>query len=163
MTDPEQMMRDLEAKAEQMRQRSEQMQEEIQNAYAEASSQDGAVTVRVAPNGALQHIEFSQRATSLSHVSLGQTVMEVVQRAQSEAARQISAIVEPEFGDTDAMSFLTGFLPSTDEDESDSGRSRGQTSGGASEPRSQQPRRNRDSQWDEDYDDFDDNGGSFLR
>lgn len=112
------MVRDLEAKAEELRQRSEQMQEQIQNTSATASSQDGAVTVRVAPNGALQHIEFSERVTQMSHTQLGQTVMQVAHKAQADAARQIASIVEPEFGDTEAMSFLTGFLP-TEEDDSE--------------------------------------------
>lgn len=142
--DPEIAMRELEAKAEAMRLRSEQMQEEIQNAYATASSKDGAVTVKVAPNGALQHIEFSPRATQMSHLQLGQIVMEVAQRAQADAARLISEIVAPEFGDTDAMSFLTGFLPS-DDDES-----------GPDKPKPAAPPV-------DDYDDFDDDGGSFLR
>lgn len=152
MTDPEQMMRELEEKAEQMRQRSERMQQEIGNTYAEASSSDGAVTVRVAPNGALQHIEFSAKATEMSPGTLGETVMGAVQRAQMDAARRVSEIVEPEFGDTEAMNFITGFMPTQDEGESGQGGGRSRGADGA------------DSEVDfDDFDTGDDDGGSFLR
>lgn len=48
---PEQMIADLESKAQQLRQRSEQMQEQIQHASSTITSPNEAVTVRVAPNG----------------------------------------------------------------------------------------------------------------
>lgn len=59
---PEQMIADLESKAQQLQQRSQQMQEQIQSASSTLTSPNEAVTVRVAPNGALQHIEFSPTA-----------------------------------------------------------------------------------------------------
>lgn len=108
---PERMIADLEARAQDLARRSEDMQAQINDAAATVRSPDGAVTVTVAPNGALQHIEFSPRAADFSHVQLGQAVMAVVRRAQAQAAQQVASIVEPQFGGTKAMDFLTGFIP----------------------------------------------------
>lgn len=105
------MIADLEARARDLARRSQDVQEQIRDAEATVRSNDGAVTVTVAPNGALRHIEFSPRATEFSHVQLGQAVMDVVRRAQARAARQVAAAVEPQFGGTEAMEFLTAFLP----------------------------------------------------
>jgi hypothetical protein len=75
------------------------------------------VTVRVAPNGALQHIEFSPVAMRLTHVQLSQLVMQTVQKAQIQSAEQVASIVEPEFGGTEAMDFLRSFIPQQGEEE----------------------------------------------
>ncbi|MGW6934719.1 YbaB/EbfC family nucleoid-associated protein [Lentzea sp. NPDC054927] len=114
---PEQMIADLESKAQQLQQRSQQMQEQIQNASSTITSPNEAVTVRVAPNGALQHIEFSPVAMRLTHVQLSQLVMQTVQKAQIQSAEQVASIVEPEFGGTKAMDFLRSFIPQPDEEE----------------------------------------------
>ncbi|GAB2819053.1 YbaB/EbfC family nucleoid-associated protein [Lentzea nigeriaca] len=114
---PEQMIADLESKAQQLQQRSQQMQEQIQHASSTVTSPNEAVTVRVAPNGALQHIEFSPTAMRLTHVQLSQLVMQTVQKAQVQAAEQVASIVEPEFGGTEAMDFLRSFIPQQEEEE----------------------------------------------
>lgn len=114
---PEQMIADLESKAQQLQQRSQQMQEQIQHASSSVTSPNEAVTVRVAPNGALQHIEFSPVALRLTHVQLSQLVMQTVQKAQIQAAEQVASIVEPEFGGTEAMDFLRSFIPRQEEEE----------------------------------------------
>ncbi|MDX8030958.1 YbaB/EbfC family nucleoid-associated protein [Lentzea sp. BCCO 10_0856] len=114
---PEQMIADLESRAQQLQQRSQQMQEQIQNASSTVTSPNEAVTVRVAPNGALQHIEFSPTAMRLTHVQLSQLVMQTVQKAQIQSAEQVASIVEPEFGGTEAMDFLRSFIPQPDEEE----------------------------------------------
>jgi DNA-binding protein YbaB len=114
---PEQMIADLESKAQQLQQRSQQMQEQIQHASSTITSPNEAVTVRVAPNGALQHIEFSLTAMRLTHVQLSQLVMQTVQKAQIQSAGQVASIVEPEFGGTEAMDFLRSFIPQQDEEE----------------------------------------------
>ncbi|WP_434439371.1 YbaB/EbfC family nucleoid-associated protein [Lentzea sp. E54] len=114
---PEQMIADLESRAQQLQQRSQQMQEQIQQASSTITSPNEAVTVRVAPNGALQHIEFSPVALRLTHVQLGQLVMQTVQKAQIQASEQVASIVEPEFGGTEAMDFLRSFIPQQEEEE----------------------------------------------
>ncbi|GGM81491.1 hypothetical protein GCM10011609_16850 [Lentzea pudingi] len=114
---PEKMIADLESRAQQLQQRSQQMQEQIQQASSTVTSPNEAVTVQVAPNGALQHIEFSPAAMRLTHVQLGQLVMQTVQKAQIQSAEQVASIVEPEFGGTEAMDFLRSFIPQPEEGE----------------------------------------------
>ncbi|MFJ5991242.1 YbaB/EbfC family nucleoid-associated protein [Lentzea sp. NPDC092896] len=114
---PEQMIADLESRAQQLQQRSQQMQDQIQQASSTVASPNEAVTVQVAPNGALQHIEFSPVAMRLTHVQLSQLVMQTVQKAQIQSAEQVASIVEPEFGGTEAMDFLRSFIPQPEEEE----------------------------------------------
>lgn len=121
------MIADLEARAQDILHRSQQMQDQIRTTAATASSTNGAVTATVAPNGALQNIEFTPRATGLTHVQLTQVVMEAVTRAQQQAARQVAAIVDPEFGGTEAMDFLTSFLPQPEDDPTPPSSSRRRT------------------------------------
>ncbi|MGM1062947.1 YbaB/EbfC family nucleoid-associated protein [Saccharothrix sp. Mg75] len=108
--DPERMIADLEAKARDLARRSREVREGIRAASATASSPDGAVTVTVAPNGALRDIAFA-RSGEVPDELLGELVLATVRRAQAEVARRVAEVVEPEFGGTEAMDFLTGFLP----------------------------------------------------
>ncbi|MGZ3142714.1 YbaB/EbfC family nucleoid-associated protein [Lentzea chajnantorensis] len=123
---PERMIADLESRAQQLQHRSQQMQEQIQQASSTVTSPNEAVTVRVAPNGALQHIEFSPAATRLTHVQLGQLVMQTVQKAQVQAAEQVASIVEPEFGGTEAMDFLRSFIPQQEDEDPPPAQEEGQ-------------------------------------
>ncbi|MEJ2856483.1 MULTISPECIES: YbaB/EbfC family nucleoid-associated protein [unclassified Saccharothrix] len=167
--EPERMIADLEARATDLARRSEEMQQQIQQTSATLRSPDGAVTVTVAPNGSLQHIEFSPRVGDFSHVQLGQVVMTTVRRAQAQAASQVAAIVEPEFGGTEAMDFLTSFIPQVEEEPPppapteegsvlrDTGWGAGPSSGwGTPPPRPARPAR-------PSAPDDDDFGGSVLR
>lgn len=105
------MIADLEARARHLAERSRELRERIRRAQATQRSPDGAVTATVAPNGSLRHIEFSPDAEGVSHARLGEVVMDTVRRAQEQAARQAASIVEPQFGGTAAMDFLTGSVP----------------------------------------------------
>jgi DNA-binding protein YbaB len=106
------MIADLEAKARDLARRAQQVQDGIRAAEATVSSPDGWVTVTVAPNGALRDISFSLPAEGASDAALGAVVMATVRRARAEVAQQVAAVVEPEFGGTAAMEFMTSFEPS---------------------------------------------------
>ncbi|ROP40239.1 YbaB/EbfC DNA-binding family protein [Saccharothrix texasensis] len=105
------MIADLETRARHLAERSRELRDRIRRAQATQRSPDGAVTATVAPNGSLRHIEFSPDAGRLSHARLGEVVMDTVRRAQEQAARQAAAVVEPQFGGTAAMDFLTAAVP----------------------------------------------------
>ncbi len=105
------MIADLEARARDLAGRSREMRDRIRRATATQRSPDGVVTATVAPNGSLQHIEFSPGAAEFSHAELSEVVMATVRRAQAQAARQVVSVVEPQFGGTAAMDFLTGSIP----------------------------------------------------
>lgn len=161
------MIADLEARANDLARQSEEMQRQIQQTSATLRSPDGAVTVTVAPNGALQHIEFSPRVGDFSHVQLGQVVMTTVRRAQAQAADQVAAVLEPQFGGTEALDFLTSFIPREEEDHTppapasaeDGGSVLRDTGWGAAPPSPPRPARPvRPAEPDDD--DF---GGSVLR
>lgn len=105
------MIADLEARARHLAERSRELRDRIRRAQATQRSPDGVVTATVAPNGSLRHIEFSAAAEEISPARLGEVVMDTVRRAQEQAARQAVSIVEPQFGGTAAMDFLTGSVP----------------------------------------------------
>ncbi|XVS63626.1 YbaB/EbfC family nucleoid-associated protein [Actinosynnema sp. CA-299493] len=107
----ERMIADLEARARHLAERSRELRDRLRRAQATQRSPDGAVTATVAPNGSLRHIEFSPGAEEFSHARLGEVVMDTVRRAQEQAARQAASVVEPQFGGTAAMDFLTGAVP----------------------------------------------------
>ncbi len=105
------MIADLEARARDLAERSRELRDRIRRAQATQRSPDGVVTATVASNGSLRHIEFAPGAEGFSPARLGEVVMDTVRRAQEQAARQVASIVEPQFGGTAAMGFLTGPIP----------------------------------------------------
>lgn len=107
------MIADLETRARELAERSREVRDRIRRAQATQRSPDGVVTATVAPNGSLRHIEFSPAAGEFPPARLGEVVLETVRRAQEQAAREVVAAVEPQFGGTAAMGFLTGSVPVT--------------------------------------------------
>ncbi|MFT7841325.1 YbaB/EbfC family nucleoid-associated protein [Saccharothrix sp. BKS2] len=109
--DQARMIADLEARARDLARRSREVRAGIRAAEAVVGSPDGVVTATVAPNGALRDIRFALPAEGVSDARLTEVVMETVRRAQAQVARRVAEVVEVEFGGTEAMEFLTGFLP----------------------------------------------------
>jgi len=109
--DQARMIADLEARARDLARRSREVRAGIRAAEAVVGSPDGVVTATVAPNGALRDIRFALPAAGVSDARLAEVVMETVRRAQAEVARRVAEVVEVEFGGTEAMEFITGFLP----------------------------------------------------
>ncbi len=105
------MIADLEGRARDLARRAREVREGVRAAEAVVGSPDGVVTVTVAPNGALRDIRFSLPPSGVSDARLGEVVMATVRRAQAEVARRVAEVVEVEFGGTEAVEFLTGFLP----------------------------------------------------
>lgn len=84
----------------------------LQELSATLSSSDGAATVTVNASGALQKLAFGAKARELPLEQLAATVVATAQRAQAQAARQITAIMAPVIGtDSDAMHFLEEQFP----------------------------------------------------
>ncbi|WP_367135415.1 YbaB/EbfC family nucleoid-associated protein [Saccharothrix sp. HUAS TT1] len=108
---PERVIADLEATARDLSDRSRGLRDRLRRVEATQRSADGVVTVTVAPNGSLRHIEFSPDVTGCSPARLGEVVLETVRQAQAQAARQVVASVEPQFAGTAAMRFLVGSAP----------------------------------------------------
>lgn len=60
-----------------------------------AASADGAVTVTVAPGGALRRLELAERSAGLTRVQLAALVVETAARAQAEVDRLVAEAVAP--------------------------------------------------------------------
>ncbi|MTD58454.1 YbaB/EbfC family DNA-binding protein [Amycolatopsis sp. RM579] len=85
---------------------------QLQQLSATLSSNDGAATVTVNASGALQKLAFGAKARELPLEQLAATIVTTAQRAQAQAARQITTIMAPVVGaDSDAMHFLQEQLP----------------------------------------------------
>ncbi|NKQ54943.1 YbaB/EbfC family nucleoid-associated protein [Amycolatopsis sp. K13G38] len=84
----------------------------LQQLSATLSSQDGAATVTVNASGALQNLAFGPKARELPLERLAAVVLATAQRAQAQAAAQITEIMAPVVGtDSDAMQFLREQFP----------------------------------------------------
>ncbi|GAA4664239.1 MULTISPECIES: YbaB/EbfC family nucleoid-associated protein [Amycolatopsis] len=85
---------------------------QLRQLSATLSSADGAATVTVNASGALQKLAFGPKARELPLDRLAAAVVATAQRAQAQAARQITAIMAPVIGtDSDAMRFLEEQFP----------------------------------------------------
>jgi DNA-binding protein YbaB len=92
--------------------KAETAKAELQQLSATLTSKDGAATVTVNASGALQKLAFSPKARELPLERLAASVLATAQRAQAQAARQITEIMAPVIGaDSDAMKFLEEQLP----------------------------------------------------
>lgn len=140
--DPQQWLRDYQARGEAMVRRSQEFQQQLQEVSETATSRDGAVTVTVSPSGALQNVVFSPRIRDLSEADLAQLTLQMAREAQNRVAHRIAALIEPVSGDGAALAFLRGQLPPLDDDQRDGRDRTGQRN-------------------DDDFDDLTD--GSFLR
>jgi DNA-binding protein YbaB len=92
--------------------KAEEAKARLQQLSATLTSKDGAATVTVNASGALQKLSFNPRAQGIPLNQLAATVLATAQRAQAQAARQITAVMAPVIGtDSEAMKFLEEQLP----------------------------------------------------
>lgn len=75
-----------------------QMQEELAELEAVATSPDGAVRVVAGPGGAIKDIRLSQEALRQQAGAVSATIMSTLHRAVAEAARKQAAVVEARMG-----------------------------------------------------------------
>ncbi|MET7995383.1 YbaB/EbfC family nucleoid-associated protein [Amycolatopsis sp. NPDC005232] len=101
----------LERQASQMQERASALHEAFAAAAATVTSRDGAVTVTLAPNGALRNIRLGRRACELGEARLTTAIMETVRQAQSQTARAVTNSVESILGGGQAVEMMKSFLP----------------------------------------------------
>lgn len=101
----------LERQARQMQEQATALQEAFEAAAATVTSRDGAVTVTLAPNGALSDIQLGRRACELGEARLTATIMETVRQAQSQTARAVTSAAESIIGNGEAVEMMKSFLP----------------------------------------------------
>jgi DNA-binding protein YbaB len=89
--DPEAVLRQLQAQADDLESKAAQLRTELATVTASASSPDGAVTVTLAPTGALADIAFSAAVADHAPEALGPLVMATVRAAQRAVDDQVKA------------------------------------------------------------------------
>ncbi|GAA1247918.1 hypothetical protein GCM10009676_37690 [Prauserella halophila] len=101
----------VERQAVEMQQRATELQDAFAAAAATVSSRDGAVTVSLAPNGALRSIQLGKRACELGEARLTTTIMDTVRQAQRQTAQAVAGSVESIMGGGEVLEMMQGFLP----------------------------------------------------
>ncbi|MBW4716120.1 YbaB/EbfC family nucleoid-associated protein [Saccharothrix obliqua] len=118
--DPRQWLDDYEARLGDLKQKSDALQENFAAANGRVTSQDGAVTVTVGPNGGLLGLELGHRACDLGPARLTALILTTARAAQQQAARKVMEAFEPMGLDTEAMRMVMDSMPADpDADETD--------------------------------------------
>ncbi|ONI88723.1 hypothetical protein ALI144C_06055 [Actinosynnema sp. ALI-1.44] len=94
------------------------VQQGLSNAQGSASSKDGAVTVTVAPTGALTNVRLTAEAMRMSHSQLAAEIMAVARSAQRSAATQVAETFEQVNGaGSESYRLITEYLPPAEEED----------------------------------------------
>ncbi|GAA1278419.1 YbaB/EbfC family nucleoid-associated protein [Saccharothrix xinjiangensis] len=109
--DPQQWLDNFEAKLADLQRKSADLQDNLANSQATASSPDGAVTVTVGPNGGLLNIQLGHRATELGPSRLTALIMQTSRAAQKQASQKVLAAFEPLGEGTEALEMVSDAIP----------------------------------------------------
>jgi len=115
--DPDQWLTDMQTRMADLQQKSADLAENLAQASATATSNDGAVTVTIAPTGALQNLELTQRAAGMSPGKLTASIMEAVRKGQHAASAKMVEAFAPLGAGTESMDLVLSYLPADDEDD----------------------------------------------
>lgn len=111
IADPEHWLEALKARVADVRAKSAAMTESIASSAATVTSTDGAVTVTVAPTGALQNLELKPRAAGMSPGKLTASIMEAVRTGQRSASAKVVEAFAPLGAGTESMDLVLSYLP----------------------------------------------------
>ena len=114
---PYQWVEEYEAKLADLKQKSEDLSENVAAASATVTSKDGAVTVTVGPNGGLQNLQLGHRAVELGGPRLTALILETARKAQKQAATQVLELFKPLGEGTEAYQMVSDSIPDDEVDE----------------------------------------------
>ncbi len=117
--DPDQWLNDMQARIVDLKQKSTELAENLANSTATVSSKDGAVTVTIAPTGALQHLELTQKAAGMNPSRLTASIMEAVHKGQRAASEKMVEAFAPLGAGTESMDLVKSFIPPDEDDDGD--------------------------------------------
>lgn len=117
--DPDRWMQDMQAKIADLSVKTAELQENLAHSSATAMSKDHAVQVTIAPTGALQGIELTERAAGMSPHRLQASIMEAVGKAQRAASEKMIEAFQPLGVGTESMDLVMSYLPPAVEEEED--------------------------------------------
>ncbi|WP_330274929.1 YbaB/EbfC family nucleoid-associated protein [Lentzea sp. NBC_00516] len=114
---PYQWVEEYEAKLADLKQKSEDLSENVAAASATVTSKDGAVTVTVGPNGGLQNLQLGHRAVELGGPRLTALILETARKAQKQAATQVLELFKPLGEGTEAYQMVSDSIPDDEVEE----------------------------------------------
>lgn len=164
MKTPDEWMREFETKIADAQAKAAAIQDGLSSAQGSASSKDGAVSVTVAPNGALTDVRLTAEAMQKSHTQLAAEIVAVARQAQRAAAVHVAETFEQvEGAGSETYRLITEYLPPAEEEDEPDRPWYGyeQEPDSAEAPRREPPQRpapRRDATEDDDF-----NGGSIFR
>jgi DNA-binding protein YbaB len=111
-------MRDFEGKIADAQAKAAAFQQGLESAGGTVSSDDGAVTVTVAPNGALTDVRLTAEAMRKSHDRLSAEIVAVARKAQRAAAVQVAETFKSVGGaGSETFRMMTEYLPAEEDDD----------------------------------------------
>lgn len=117
MVTPEEWLANFEAKIADVKQKAAEFQANLEAAGATETSEDGTLSVTVAPNGALTGLTIDDSALRGSGEQLAGKIMRLARKAQRAAAVHVAEAFAPLAGeDSESLRMVTGYLP-PEEDE----------------------------------------------
>ncbi|GGS15255.1 MULTISPECIES: YbaB/EbfC family nucleoid-associated protein [Actinokineospora] len=116
MKTPEEWMREFEGRIADAKAKAAAIQQGLANAGGSASSPDGAVTVSVAPTGALTDLRLTPAAMGKSPAALSAEIMATARKAQRSAANQVAETFAAAAGaGSETYRMITEYLPPEEE------------------------------------------------
>jgi DNA-binding protein YbaB len=117
--DPDQWLDDMRARIVDMTRKSAELAENLASSAATVSSKDGAVTVTIAPTGALQQLKLTKKAARMSPDKLTASIMEAVHKGQRAASAKMVEAFAPLGAGTESMDLVKSFIPPAEDEEGD--------------------------------------------
>lgn len=114
---PYQWVEEYEAKLADLKEKSENLTENVAAASATVTSKDGAVTVTVGPNGGLQNLQLGHRAIELGGPRLTALILETARAAQKQAATQVLELFKPLGEGTEVYQMVSDSIPDDEVEE----------------------------------------------
>jgi DNA-binding protein YbaB len=157
---PDEWMREFETRIADAQAKAAAVQQGLASAQGSASSKDGAVSVTVAPNGALTDLRLTAEAMQKSHAQLASEIMTVAREAQRAAAVHVAETFEQVDGaGSETYRMITEYLPPPEQDEDQPEQPwYGYEQEPEAAPEPQRPAPRRDVPEDDDF-----GGGSIFR
>lgn len=118
MVTPEEWLANFEAKIADVQQKTAAFKENLEASGATEASDDGALRVTVAPNGALTDLAIEESAMRRSGGELAGQIMQLARKAQRSAAVHVAEAFAPLAGeDTESLHMVMGYIPPAEDDE----------------------------------------------
>jgi DNA-binding protein YbaB len=105
---PDEWLADFERKVADLQQKATEFKRDLESAGTTETSQDRAITVTVAPNGALLDLRLDDKATQKPAAELAAEIMAVARNARQRAASTVAEAFVPLGGDRDTVQRIPG-------------------------------------------------------